>query len=138
MNLYLFELSGRSILGYVNKKDLMDHPGSGTGPEGDMEVSYVDIEDMEYVTVRNPAIVSMSVVPVPGNIKVPGQQQQQITMVPVVLPYYTDEMILFVGNIMAVAEIPENHYFREEMKRIISHFRQIKKEENKFTPHVVQ
>lgn len=145
MKLFLFELAGRSILGYVD----IDKENQTSLPEVTVKelqsknlLPEVTLADFEIAEVLNPAIVSMAAIQVPNHVQVPGKPMEQ-TMIPVLLPYYIDRIILFLDNVMGYSEIPENHFFQDEMKRIVLHFRQAKEETprrgaEKFTPKVVQ
>ena len=127
MKLYLFELTGRSLLAFVNPEDLMDSKTKET----------FEVEEMEYLTIYNPAMLSMSAVQGSPNIAVPNQQNA-ISLVPVVMPYYVDRMILFIANVMGLYEIPKDHLMQEEMKNIVQYHEQSSKPKpGGFKPKIV-
>lgn len=138
MILYLFELSGaRTIIGYVKKDDLIDQENSLKGEMGGLEPCYMDIEDMEYIQIHYPAMLSMVAIPVNTSIASIGKGQE-MTLAPTVIPYYVDAITVFISNLSAIAEIPAGSFYHEEMKRIIGHFKNIEQDKKKFTPHIVR
>lgn len=122
MDLYLFELGARTLIGYVDPDTLKDDDGNP-----------FDIAEAEYVFVTYPAAVTNQMVPVPAAIQKPNQPVDMALTV-VLFPYYSDRITVFVGNVMAVEKVYSGSYLHEEMKRIMEHW---EKPVKGFHPRVV-
>lgn len=108
--LYIMECGSRTIMGYIDPDEL-----KGEGEE------ILEVADMEFMEIEYPAAVTMQMVPVQGNIATPNNQQQMGIGL-VVLPYYVPRLVILVSSLIGYAKVPEKSELHQEAKRIASFF----------------
>jgi hypothetical protein len=130
VNLYLIEMGGRTIAGFVRIEDLYENDS-----ESENFGKNYSLDEMYTVDIFCPAMISLSMLPVQGNI---AMKQPQMGIATIVMPYHVEVMTICMENISGFSCVPDTNPIQGQMLEIIKHFENPQKPEKGFNPVIVK